>query len=146
MKSLLMLFLVAFALLFGGCVSREIGESGYQEITASETEVLVNYARAIIRNEKTHLRGNQLSIINKTEPEIRISYRGDLYGRAIVSWHLERKVFRVVFTGLLTSLDPQELYFRYSVIRESLPQIYSGDTNPQDIEMSEQERRELYQL
>lgn len=134
MKKVIAIFaaLALGAAALSGCrsVEREVGEDGYLTITASEEKELVAKARNIILNDKNELSGKeQRDFVRFTEPEVRISYRDNCYGRAIITWHMEeaRKRCRVVFTGLLNSNDPDELYFRYSIVRETAPQTIEND-------------------
>lgn len=106
-------------LLLAGCQSRPVGSSGYEELTDSEKAALVRIARNVIQQEDSELQGSQLNYILKTEPEMRIFYRGDCYGRATLTWQMPRKYFRVAFSGVLNSDNSEELIVRYSVLRET---------------------------
>ncbi len=146
----LLLILCSTMLLFTGCtgLKRPVGESGYQELNQKEIDDLVQYARVIILNEKSQLRNNQADFIRSTEPEVKISYRSDMYGRAIIAWRLEKKSFRLVFTCLLNSRDPNEIIMRYSVMRETPQQTFSdqGYGIKPTLELSREERIELKKL
>lgn len=120
MKIKMLLAIVGtFFMLLAGCESRPVGSSGYAELTDSEKAELVKIARNVIRQEDSEIQGSQLNYILNSEPEMRIFYRGDCYGRATLTWQLPRKYFRVSFSGLLNSRDSDELIVRYSVLRET---------------------------
>ena len=99
----------AFFMLLVGCESRPVGSSGFVELNDSEKAELVRIARNVIQQEDSEIQRNQLNYILNSEPEMRIFYRGDCYGRATLTWQLPRKYFRVSFSGLLNSKDSDEL-------------------------------------
>ena len=109
----------AFFMLLVGCESRPVGSSGFVELNDSEKAELVRIARNVIQQEDSGIQRNQLNYILNSEPEMRIFYRSDCYGRATLTWQLPRKYFRVSFSGLLNSKDSDELIVRYSVLRET---------------------------
>jgi len=121
------------------------GDSGYAELTPDEITSLVNYARSVIRNQKSELRKNQYQYIANYQPDVRISYRSDCYGRAIISWTLDKKTFRVIFLGDLTSRDPDRLNVNYSVVRETDQINYTdrGYGLKPELEINQNERMEL---
>ncbi|MDD4818329.1 MAG: hypothetical protein PHI85_10200 [Victivallaceae bacterium] len=141
--------LLAALLLAAGCAGtgRTLNEDGYEELTPKEKTVLVERARTIIEADKNELQGKQLAYVKSNEPQFKLSYRGDCYGRAIITWRIdfEKKTFRVVFTGKLNSDDPDELVARYSVLRETEQQTVqdTGATLRPDINITRKEWQDL---
>ncbi len=141
--------LLAAAMLVSGCagIGRTLNEDGYEELTPAEKTALVERARTIIEADKKELRGKQFDYVKNNPPQFKISYRGDCYGRVIITWYLafEKKTFRVVFTGKLNSDDPDELFARYSVFRETEQETVqdTGSSLRPDINITRKEWRDL---
>jgi len=144
-KLWLLLFLAAVAV---GCEStRPLSDNGWRQINQAEQQELVRRARNIVRADRKEIRGDQYNYIRDNQPEVKITYDGDCSGRAIVSWmHPEaRKIFRVVFTGVLNADNRSELHVRYTIVRDTTPQIIpdNGDLRPPPLEISRKEWLEL---
>ncbi len=94
------------------------GDSGYAELSPQEIEVLIRYARHTALYTANYLppekNARERKIIETEEPEIKIYYQGDLYGRATFTWPLGSMQAQVIFTGpLVDDIETPRLRLTY---------------------------------
>lgn len=96
MKTITFILLLAGIMLFGGCATKVTGEDGrkYQPLSASEVQRLVNISRISLKNslKRRIISRSEYQFMLKNEPGIRITYRGDRFGTAIISWQTTSRV------------------------------------------------------
>lgn len=100
---------VLLAASVSGCRSRIVvnGES-YSMLNEREERELVILAReTLIRNAKKLVTQDEVEELRRREPELRIDYRGDCSGEAVVIWDLKRIKLEVVYEGELNDSDPR---------------------------------------
>ena len=91
-------------------------------LTERETRELVIYARATMaKNSPRHATAEELEVIRRTDPEIKIQYYGNCIGEAVVSWDLKTRRIEIVYDGLLNSTDPRERDFLLRVMKKQPP-------------------------
>ena len=141
----------AWLWLAAGCATpaRTLSDDGYAQITQAEQDELARRARNVVLADFHEIRSREQGMfVRDTPPEVKISYDGDCRGRAAFSWYAreDRKIYRVVFTGDLTSDSTSDLKVRYSVVRDTAPNIMidpSGSLRPPPLEISRREWQEL---
>ena len=125
---------LALALSVAGCRSKVVvnGKS-YATLNEREERELVMLAReTLIRNAKKLMAQDEVEEIRRREPEIRIDYRGDCFGDAVVSWDLKRIKLEVVYEGELNDSDPR----RRSLIVRTMKKY------PPVLDMRKEQRRQ----
>lgn len=104
-------FLTAALLLasVSGCRSKiAVNGESYSMLNEREERELVMLAReTLIRNAKKLVAQDEVEDIRRMEPELRIDYRGDCSGEAVVIWDLKRIKLEVVYEGELNDSDPR---------------------------------------
>ena len=107
-----MLFLtaVAFFCVLGltGCRNQiEVDGQHYDMLNEREVAEIVAFARATLEHNSPKLvRPSELVEIKSRAPELKINYRGDCYGDAIVIWDLADRKYEVVLDGRLNDTSP----------------------------------------
>ena len=107
-----MLFLtaVAFFCVLGltGCRNQiEVDGQHYDMLNEREVAEIVAFARATLEHNSPKLvRPSELVEIKSRAPELKINYRGDCYGDAIVIWDLADRKYEVVVDGELNETSP----------------------------------------
>lgn len=102
-----------------GCRNQiEVDGEHYDMLTEDETRQLLAFAReTLIQNSPLAQKRRSpdspqlLTIeearkIRSSEPELKIEYRGDCSGEAVVIWDLEKHKFEVVVDGVLNETSP----------------------------------------
>ena len=113
-------------LLVCGCRSSiEIDGESYSTLTESERSELVFFARqTLIRNsplaKKKHrdpdspdlITIDEAKEVRAVEPDLKIEYRGDCSGEAVVTWDLPNRKIEVVIDGRLNDPYKRDLMLR----------------------------------
>ena len=101
---------VAFLCVLGltGCRNQiEVDGQHYDMLNEREIAEIVAFARATLEHNTPKLvRPSELIEIKSKEPELKINYRGDCYGDAIVIWDLADRKYEVVVDGFLNETSP----------------------------------------
>ena len=78
-------------------------------LTDREVHELVVVAReTMAKNSPKHATADEVALIRRTEPEIKIRYYGNCLGEAVIGWELETRKIEIVFDGQLNSNNPWE--------------------------------------
>ena len=121
MKKFLPLLLALTPMLFMcSCRSHvEVNGKSYDALTERETFELVLFARETLiknsplakktrraPNDPTLLSTDEAKMVRSTEPELKIDYRGDCYGEAVVIWDMPKRKYEVVIEGMFNETSP----------------------------------------
>ncbi|MBS1370799.1 MAG: hypothetical protein HPZ91_12680 [Lentisphaeria bacterium] len=97
---------IAFLGLLSGCAPTiTVNDTSYKALTASEERHLISAARMLLMKPGRVVTKDEVRIVQKTEPELKITYTGDRSGRAAVRWNAPQKIIVVHFDGELTDND-----------------------------------------
>lgn len=124
---------VLLAASVSGCRSRIVvnGES-YTMLNEREERELVMLAReTLIRNSSKLIAPDDVAELRRREPELRVDYRGDCSGEAVVIWDLKRIKLEVVYEGELNDSDPR----RRSIVVRTMKKY------PPVLDMRKEQRR-----
>lgn len=73
----------------------------YAAVTPEEQKFLIRLARLSLENSPKAISREELAVVQKREPEMKLEYTGDKFGKAQVSWQLPERKLAVVFEGEL---------------------------------------------
>ena len=107
-KYVFSLFAILFSGILAGCRSQiEVDGQHYDMLNEREVAEIVAFARATLKHNTPKLvRPAELTEILKTDPELKIDYRGDCSGEAAVIWDLADRRYEVVVDGELNDPSP----------------------------------------
>ena len=90
-------------LLCGCAPTITVNDVTYEALTREEEEHLVTAARSLLVKPGKMVSRDEIRIVQKTEPKFEITYSGDRFGTAEVSWQATEKIITVLFEGELTT-------------------------------------------
>ena len=105
----LLLSSLALLALVCGCRNQiEVDGEHYDMLNDDEVAELVILAReTLLRNsEKLLVPVDEAAAIRRMDPEMKIDYRGDCSGEAVVTWDMPRRKYEVVLDGQLNESSP----------------------------------------
>ena len=107
-KYIWLLAAIPFLSILSGCRNRiEVDGQHYDMLNEREIAEIVAFARATLEHNSPKLvRPSELVEIKSREPELKINYRGDCYGDAVVIWDLADRKYEVVVDGVLNDTSP----------------------------------------
>ena len=104
MKNRLPLSAALLLLLLCGCAPTiTVNDVTYEALTREEEEHLFATARALLVKPGKMVSRDEIRIVQKTEPKFELTYTGDRFGTAEVSWQAPDKIITVLFEGELTT-------------------------------------------
>ncbi len=108
-RSAMILTAASFLLSGVGCRSRiEVDGEYYAMLDEREERELVMLARdTLVRSAGKIISKEEADEVRRREPELKIDYRGDCFGDAVVSWDLKNIKLEVVYEGKLNESDPR---------------------------------------
>ena len=103
-----------------GCRNQiEVDGQSYDMLNEQEIAEIVAFARGTLEHNTPKLvRPAELAEIKTTRPELKINYRGDCYGDAIVVWDLADRKYEVVLDGQLNDTSPFKRNLRLMVSKK----------------------------
>ena len=119
-KYVLMLFFIPVVGVLTGCRNQiEVDGQHYDMLNEREIAEIVAFARGTLEHNSPKLvRPAELAEIKTTRPELKINYRGDCYGDAIVIWDLADRKYEVVLDGQLNDTSPFKRNLRLMVSKK----------------------------
>ena len=110
---LLLSSLFIFSVLFsGGCVLGPTSTTSDGRTCRALSEKQLSYLTALTRNALKNDKKNNISpqewrIINTTDPDLNIEYRGDCFGTVIITWETPTRKLGMMFDRQLDVRIPQ---------------------------------------
>ncbi len=93
---------VALCGVFSGCAEYvEVNGASYKAITKDQRRELIYRARLTLYKNSKIVPTSDYLFATSHEPEIKISYSGDRFGTAKVTWQLPKRQYTLVFDGFL---------------------------------------------
>lgn len=106
MKIAIGLFSAVLLLAAAGCgPTVKVDGETYKALTQEDQKFLVRLARLSLERSPKAVSREELAVIQNKEPEIKVDYTGDKFGRALVNWQLAERKLAVVFEGELAGDD-----------------------------------------